>query len=55
MVQWQADDSVLTRAEAIRILFASFLLNGPWYLSTARMGQKEHWLDRAGQREETLR
>ncbi len=55
MVQWQATDSVLTRVEAIRILFASFLLNGPWYLSTERTGQKEHWLDRAGQTEETVK
>ena len=33
---------MLTVFEAIRILLASGLLNGPWYLSMERAGQNAH-------------
>ena len=36
-----------------RILLASVLLNGPWYLSTARTGQNGQYWNMSGQIEET--
>ncbi len=53
MQKRQCESEVLAVLEAITILFASVLLNGPWYLSTARTGQNEHV--RLGQMEATVR
>ena len=44
---------ILTVLLMIKTLLASVLLNGPWYLSTARTGQNGQYWNMSGQIEET--